>query len=157
MMQLEGLPMRRREFIAGLGGAVMWPLTARAQQPAMPVIGFLTIATEEGYRRYVAGFRQGLRESGLIEGQNVAIEFRWGNLQEAKLPELAAELVRRRVAVMLVGSGEHATNAAKLATSTIPIVLAMGIDPVGLGLVASLNRPGGNITGVTYITGELAG
>jgi putative tryptophan/tyrosine transport system substrate-binding protein len=148
--------LKRREFITLLSGAaVVWPLTARAQQPAMPVIGFLNGASPDGYAPMVAAFRQGLNEAGYVEGRNVAIEFRWAEGQNDRLPALAAELVSRQVAVMAATS-VPAALAAKAATSTIPIVFEGGADPVELGLVASLNRPGGNVTGVSNFTAPVA-
>jgi putative tryptophan/tyrosine transport system substrate-binding protein len=150
--------IRRREFIWLLGGAaVAWPRAARAQQPAMPVIGFLHVGKAGDIPHNLAGLRQGLKESGFIERENLAIEFRWANHQPERLPELAADLVRRHVAVIAVGGGSITALAAKAATATIPIVLAFGSDPVELGLVTSLNKPGGNITGATFITTELVG
>lgn len=140
----------RRELIAALGGsAIAWPLVARAQQPATPVIGFLNGATSGQWAPYVNAFKQGLKQSGLSEGENVVIEFRWAEGQNGRLPSLAADLVGRRVAVMVASGGTPPVLAAKAATSTVPIVFMTGDDPVEVGFVSNLDRPGDNMTGVT--------
>ena len=147
--------MRRRDFIKGIVGSTAWPLAARAQQPALPVIGFLNSASPQPWASYVAGFRAGLKEVGYIDGQNVTIEFRWAEGNYDRLPGLAADLVRRRVAVLVAGGGPPSVVAAKAVTKTIPIVCTFGGDPVKAGYVTSLGRPGGNITGVNLFVAAM--
>jgi putative tryptophan/tyrosine transport system substrate-binding protein len=147
--------MRRREFIAGLGSAAAWPLAAGAQQAAMPAVGFLYSDSADATVQQVAWVRGGLAAAGYVEGQSVRIEYRWANNQYDRLPELAADLVQRRVVAIIAAGALNAAVAAKEATKDIPIVFLVGSDPVQIGLVASLNRPGGNITGVTLFNTEL--
>jgi len=152
-MQFDQL--RRREFITVLASAAAWPLAARAQQAAMPVIGFLSGRSLDSDGYLVAAFRQALNESGFVEGRNLLIEFRWADGRLDRLPLLAAELVERKVAVVFVGAADVASGAIKIVAATLPVVFATGSDPVALGLVQSFNRPGGNLTGVTVITAAL--
>ena len=150
--------MRRREFIKLLSSTVIaWPLTARAQQAAMPVIGFLNSGSADAYRDRITAFQQGLRQLGYINGENVTVDYRWALGEYDRLPKFAAELVERRVSVLVATGGEPAALAAKSATSTIPIVFAIGGDPIKLGLVVSYNRPGGNATGANILAAEMDG
>jgi putative tryptophan/tyrosine transport system substrate-binding protein len=147
--------MRRREFIAGLGGAAAWPVVAKAQQRSMPVIGFLNGGAPEYFAAYLASFQKGLEASGFVEGRNVAIEFRWAHNQYDRLPALAAELVERGVQVIVATGGNVVAQSAKGATATIPVVFTAGYDPIAAGLVSNLSRPSSNVTGVTFFSTTL--
>jgi ABC-type uncharacterized transport system substrate-binding protein len=149
------LHMRRREFITLLGGAVAWPVAARAQQPTMPVVGFLSARAPDESAHLIAAFRRGLGENGYVEGQSVAIDYRWALSHYDRLSAMAEEFARRPVTVLVALGGDVAARAAAAASRTIPIVAAFGIDPVGSGLVASLNRPGGNVTGVSNLSATI--
>src|SRR3954453_24156922 len=147
--------MRRRDFVALIGSATAWPLAAGAQQPGTPVLGFLHSASPDTYVSQMKAFHQGLKETGYVEGQNVAMEYSWAENQMARLPTLAAELVHRAVSVITAGGSPASALAAKSATTTIPIVFMNAADPVAIGLVSSFNRPGGNVTGATLLSAEL--
>jgi putative ABC transport system substrate-binding protein len=149
--------MRRREFITLLSGAATWPLAVRAQQPAVPIIGFLNPQSPEGFAGPMRGLRQGLKEAGYVEGENLTVEYRWANSQIERLPALAADLVRRRVAVIVTTGGPLPAHAVKAATTTIPTIFNVAGDPAQQGLVSTLARPGGNLTGVTFLASELGG
>ena len=147
--------MKRRQFIAGLAAISAWPAKARAQQAGLPVIGFLSGRSSEDSGYLIAAFKRGLSDNGFIDGKNIAIEYRWANGDYGRLPDLAAELVKQQVAVLVAVGGEASAGAAKAATSVIPIVFGIGSDPVRSGLVASFNRPGGNMTGVSILTNQM--
>jgi putative tryptophan/tyrosine transport system substrate-binding protein len=149
--------MKRREFITVLGAAAAWPLAARGQQSAITVIGFLNSGSPEAFAPYVVEFRRGLAETGRVEGSAIAIDFRWAEGQYDRLPELAEELVRRGVSLIVATGGIVSAQAARTATASIPIVFTSGFDPVALGLVSSLNKPGGNATGVSFFAAQLSG
>ena len=155
---MRGHRIRRRDFITHLGGAVAWPAAARAQQqPALPVIGFLDSRSSDGMTSRLDSFRRGLKEAGLVEGENVRIEYRWAENKLDRLPEMVAELARRKVAVIATTGGPLTARAAKEASTTIPVVFLVGEDPTRLGLVSSLARPGGNLTGINFFSNELEG
>ena len=147
--------MKRREFIALAGGIAVWPLTTHAQQPTVPVVGMLNGQSAEGYAFLTEALRLGLKDEGFVDGQNVKIEYRWAASREEQLPSMAVELVTRPVAVLITGGSIWSTISAKAATATIPIVFTTASDPVRLGFVASLNRPGGNVTGVSFLAAQL--
>jgi ABC transporter substrate binding protein len=147
--------MRRREFLGVLGGAAAWPAAAQAQQPAMPVIGFFRSGEAKGGAPLQAAFLRGLKDAGFVDGKNVAVEYRWSDDRPERLPALAGELIARRVAVIV--ANQSAALAAKAASSTVPVVFVTGADPISAGLVASMNRPGGNVTGIVFTTGDLTG